>query len=70
MYTRSQYGLSIWKGSLIIEGVPELKSQNGRHLIFIFNMNNSLFLVNVPFSLIVKADVQCVFDRPQTGCSS
>ena len=69
-YTTSQYGLSIWKGSLIIEGVPELMSQNRRRLVFIFNMNNSLFLVNVPLSLIVKADVQCMFDRTQTGCSS
>ena len=45
-------------------------SQNRRRLVFIFNMNNSLFLVNVPLSLIVKSDVQCMFDRTQTGCSS
>ena len=68
-YTTSQYGLSIWKGSLIIEGVPALASQEGRHLVFILS-GYSLFLVNVPFSLIIEADVQCKFDRPQTSCIS
>ena len=38
MYTVSQYCLDTWKGSLI-KGVPALVYQEGRHLIFIFNMD-------------------------------
>ena len=34
-YRASQYGLGIWEGSLIIEGVPPLVSQEGEPLIFI-----------------------------------
>ena len=37
--TASQYGLGTWEGSLIIRGGLELVSQEGEHLIFIFNMN-------------------------------
>ena len=66
-YTASQCGLGTWEGSLIIEGGPTLVSQEERHLIFIFNMDILYSLVNVSFSLIIKADVQCMFDRPQTG---
>ena len=47
----SQYGLGTWEGSLIIEGVPALASQEERHLVFILS-GYSLLLVNVPFSLI------------------
>ena len=36
MYTVSQYGLGTKEASPIIEGVPTLASQEGRHLIFIF----------------------------------
>jgi hypothetical protein len=35
----SQCGLGTWEGSLIIRGGPELVSQEGKHLIFIFNMD-------------------------------
>ena len=66
-YTASQCGLGTWEGSLITEGGPALVSQKERHLIFIFNMDILHSLVNVSFSLIIKADVQCMFDRPQTG---
>ena len=38
--------------------------RKGKHLIFIFNMDIFLLLTNVPFSLIIKAYVQCVFDKP------
>ena len=51
---------------VIIEGGPALVSQEERHLIFIFNMDILYSLVNVSLSLIIKADVQCMFDRPQT----
>ena len=64
--TASQCGLGTWEGSLI-EGGPALVSEEERHLIFIFNMDILYCLVNVSFSLIIKADVQCMFDRPQTG---
>ena len=32
--------------------------------------HSSFFLVSVPFSLIIKAGAQCLFDNPQTGCCS
>jgi len=35
----SQYGLGAWEGSLITKGGPALMSQEGRHLIFILNMD-------------------------------
>ena len=38
-YTASHYGLGTWEGNLIMEGVPALAFQEGRHLIFIFNMD-------------------------------
>ena len=63
----SQYGLGTWEGSLITEGGPALVSPEERHLIFIFNMDTFLLLVNVHFSLVVKAKLQYMFDRPQTG---
>ena len=69
IYTASLYVLGTWEGSLIIEGVPALASQEERHLVFILS-GYSLLLVNVPFSLIIEADVQCKFDRPQTSCIS
>ena len=43
MYTANQYGLGTWEGTFIIEGVPALASQEGRHLIFIFNMDIPYF---------------------------
>ena len=69
MYTASLYVLGTWERSLIIEGVPALASQEERHLVFILS-RYSLLLVNVLFSLIIEADVQCKFDRPQTSCIS
>ena len=39
MYTASRYDLGAWEGSLIIKGGPALASQEGRHLIFILNMD-------------------------------
>lgn len=53
--------------SLIIKGVSALPSQQEGHLTFIFQHEQSLFLVTVPFSLTIKADVQYMFVRPQTG---
>ena len=35
-----------------------------------FQYGHSLFLVNVPISLMIRADVQCMLDRPQIGCFS
>ena len=64
--TAGQRGLGTWEGSLIIEGGPTLVSQEERHLIFIFNMDILYSLVNVSFSLIIKTDVQCIFDRPRS----
>ena len=62
-YTGSSDGLGTWKGSLVIERVSALISQEWRrlmmHLIFIFNMD--ILLVSAPFSFIIKADVQCIF---------
>ena len=63
-----QYGLGTWEGSLITEGGPALVSPEERHLIFILNMDIFLLLVNVPFSLVIKAKIQYMFARPQTGC--
>ena len=62
-----QFGLPTWKGSLIINGGLESVSQKEGYLIFIFNVDIFFlkFLVNVTFSLIIKGDVQCMFDRPQ-----
>ena len=43
-------------------------SQEGRHLVFIFNMD--IFfkpLVSVPFSLIIREDVHVCLIRPQRG---
>ena len=65
MYIASQYGLGTWEGSLT-EGVPALASQEGRHLMFIFNMAVLYFWSPCPFPLIIKADVQCRFDKPRT----
>ena len=67
-YRAGQYGLGTWEGSLITEGGPALVSPEERHLIFIFNMDIFLLLVNVPFSLVIKAKLQYMFARPQTGC--
>ena len=61
-----QVSVALAPGKGVIEGGPALVSQEERHLIFIFNMDILYSLVNVSFSLIIKADVQCMFDRPQT----
>ena len=47
------------------EGLSSKEGQGGRHFIFIFifKHRHSLLLVNVPFSLVIKA-----FDRPQASC--
>ena len=49
-----------------IKGVQVLASQEERHLIFIFIWTIFTF-GHVFFPLIIKAHVQCMFDRPQTG---
>lgn len=67
MYTARQYGFGTWEGSLIIRGVPALMYQVEGHLILIFNMDIVCFWPVCLFSFIIKADVYCVFDRPQTG---
>ena len=36
---RSQYSFGTWEGHLIIEGAPPLAAQEGRHLMFIFNID-------------------------------
>ena len=68
------HGESAWPwhlgGRLTIKGGPAPASQEGKRLIFILNMDSSSLLVSVCFSLIIKADVRCMFDRPRTGCSS
>ena len=66
-YRAGQYGLGTWEESLITEGGAALVSPEERHLIFIFNMDIFLLLVNVPFSLVIKAKIQYMFARPQTG---
>ena len=40
-------------------------SQEGRCLIFI--LNTDILVITTPFSLIIKADVQYIFEKPQTG---
>ena len=52
-----QYGLATWEGS-ICDGVPALASQEGRqHMLYFWSM----------CPCIIKVDVQCVFDTPQTS---
>ena len=63
-----QYGIGTWEGSLIIEAGPELVSQEEGHFNFIFNLD-ILHFWSI-HSLKIQADVQCTFDRPQTGCFS
>ena len=71
-YTYStQFGLPTSKGSLIIRGGLESVSQKEGYLIFIFNVNFFFkLLVNVTFSLLIKGDIQCMFDRPQRSYCS
>ena len=40
-------------------------SQEERYLIFIFNMD--ILVITTPFSLTIKADVQYIYEKPQTG---
>ena len=49
MYTASQDGLGTSEGGFIMEGRPTLVSQDGRHLIFIFNTDNLYFWSVHPF---------------------
>lgn len=43
-------------------------SQEERHLIFIFNMGSLLF-GPVSFSLVIRADVQCILDDREQAVS-
>ena len=58
--------MALHLGSLIIKGVSTCVP--GREAFnFHFQLEHSLLQVNVPFSLMIRADVQCMFDGPQTG---
>ena len=52
VHTASQYGLGTWKGSLIIEGVLALASQEKGHLTF----NMDIISGQCALFLIIKAD--------------
>ena len=55
------------KGVLSLkEDPPAQASQEEGGLTFLFDVDIPCFC-SVPFSLMIKADVQCMFDRPQTG---
>ena len=49
--------------AVIIKVGPALASQKDRHLIFIFNMD--ILYLSVCSSLIIKAHIKFMFDRPQ-----
>ena len=73
MYTASQYGLGTWKGSLITDGdwCPGKRGISSLYLFSsLFLTGHAFLLVVGSFSLIIKADARCVFDRPPAGCFS
>ena len=41
-----------------------ISASGKRGLIFIFSMHISLLLANTSFSLMIKSDLQCMFDSP------
>ena len=49
IHTVSQYGLCTKEGSLITEGGTALVSQDGNHLLFIFNIDILYFWSMCPF---------------------
>lgn len=67
--TASQYGLGTWEGILIIRGGLELVSQEGEHLIFIFNMNILYFWSLHLFLKLLKQMYNVYFDITR-GCFS
>ena len=54
--------------AFLIERVLTLTSQEGGHLIFIFESDFffSKLLISAPFFLMVKADKQCMLNRPHS----
>ena len=70
MPTMSQYELGTWEGSLITEGVSALSSPERRHLKTLFLIWTFFKSGQCALFLIMKEDVQCLFDRSQTGCFS
>ena len=62
-YSASQDGRGTREGSLSIKEGPALvPGRRAFNLYFYHGL--SLLLISVFFSLITKADVQCMFDRP------
>ena len=49
---------------------PALAPYEKGNLIFIFIMDILYFWPTCPFSFVIKADVQCMFDQPPTGSFS
>ena len=67
-----QHIQSVWPWhlgrDLIIEGGSALVSQEGRYLIFIFNMD--ILVITTPISLTIKADVQYISEKAMAPHSS
>ena len=65
---------SVWPGHLGRESHHQRRTRTGVSGREAFNLyfqhGHSLLLVTVPLFKTVKADVQCMFDRPQRGCFS
>ena len=65
---------SVWPGRLGRESYHQRRTSTGVAGREAFNLyfqhEYSLLLVTAPLFKIVKADVQCMFDRPQRGCFS
>ena len=70
MPTMSQYELGTWEGSLITEGISALSSPGRRHLKTLFLIWTFFNAGQCALFLIMKEDVQCMFDRSLTGCFS
>ena len=61
-----QVNMALHLGSLIIKRGPTCVP--GREAFnFYFQLQHSLLQVSLPFSLMIRADVQCMFDGPQIG---
>ena len=71
-YTESQHDLGVWEGNLIFEGMLALvllgKGQQAAFIpvfkVDILNNQVMHFSPPPPYFLIVKADIQFMFDRP------
>lgn len=66
--TASQHGLGTWEGGLSSKEDQRWPPRKRGISPLMFNMD--ILLVSAPSSLIITADGQCMFERPQTGCSS